>query len=246
MSLLHLLGVDDGFSFCGKDIDKTVDNIKGYANNKFSEEDIDSANGTLEDILSYAESIDSLENISNNVTDLEFRTNQLIGTNLVVFKILKRISNMASEYCEANNKQHIQDLLHTVAEEAEEGINELNTVLDYQLDFHNTFSADYFKFKQYITSFVPREAILSHSYKSGQVCYVSGDWEFELSTYVGYGGLRMTPKAIRFKQLDYCKACDKIAEIGLDPQKLTIEDVQLLKIVDNHNSLIYDLFVKII
>ena len=44
MSLLHLLGVDNDLSFDGKGLDKTVDNIKCYANNKFSEDDIDSAN----------------------------------------------------------------------------------------------------------------------------------------------------------------------------------------------------------
>ena len=243
MSLLHLLSVDNDLSFDGKNLDKTIANIKGYANNKFSEDDIYSANGVLEDILSCAESIDTLEYISNNVTDLEFRTNQLIDTNLIVFKILKRISNMASEYCEANNKQHILDLLHTITEEAEDGISELNTVLDYQLCFRNTFSADNFKFKQYMIPFVPKEAVLSHSDKSGQVCYAAGDWEFELLTHVGYGGLRMTPKTIRFKHLDFCKAYDKIVEIGLDPKNLSVEDVQLLKIVDNNNGLVYDLFI---
>ena len=68
--------------------------------------------------------------------------------------------------------------------------------------------------------------------------------KFELSTYIGYGGLRITPKTVRYKHLDFCKCYDKIVEIGLDPQKLTIEDVQLLKIVDNQNKLVYNLFIK--
>ena len=41
MSLLHLLGVDNDLSFDGKGLDKAIDNIKGYTNNKFSEDDID-------------------------------------------------------------------------------------------------------------------------------------------------------------------------------------------------------------
>lgn len=35
MSLLHLLSVDNNLSFDGKGLDKAVDTIKGYANNKF-------------------------------------------------------------------------------------------------------------------------------------------------------------------------------------------------------------------
>lgn len=134
MSLLHLLGVDDDISFDGKGIDKAIDNIKGYANNKF---------------IKY-------------------------------------------------------------------------------VDF----------------DFIPETAVLNPSDKSGSVCYISGDWEFDLSTYVGYNGLRLTPKTIRFKHLDFCKAYDKVVEIGLDPKNLTIEDVQLLKIVDNQNKLVYNLFIK--
>lgn len=243
MSLLHLLGVDDDISFDGKGLDKTVDNIKGYANNKFSEDDIDSANSTLEDILSCAESIDSLENISNNVDSLVGATEGLLHSHIAVYKILKQISEEASKYCEVDNKQHIQDLLHCLAEEAEGGMNRLNQELNIEIDPKVTFGIFGSNLVKYCNfNFIPNSAILNRSGKSGQVCYVSRDWEFELWTYVGYGGLRMTPKTIKYKHLDFCKCYDKIVEIGLDPKNLSVEDVQLLKIVDNNNGLVYDLF----
>lgn len=247
MSLLHLLGIDDCLSFDGKGLDKAVDNIKGYANNKFSEEEIYSANGTLEDILSCAESIDTFENISNNVDCLVEATDNLLYSSISIYKILKNISSLASDYCEVDNKQHIQDLLHCLAEEADGGMDRLNQELNIEIDPKVTFGIFGSNLVKYCNfNFIPNSAILNRSDKSGQVCYVSGDWEFELSTYVGYSGLRMTPKTIKYKHLDFCKCYDKIVEIGLDPKNLSVEDVQLLKIVDNHNILIYDLFVKTI
>lgn len=245
MSLLHLLGVDDGLSFDGKGLDKAVDNIKGYANNKYSEDDIDSANSTLEDILSCVESIDTLENISNNVDSLVEATEGLLHSHIAVYKILKQISEEASKYCDSDNKQHIQDLLQCIAEQSDDAMNYLNQELNVEIEPKYLFGTENNKFIKYVDfDFIPETAVLNHSDKSGQVCYASKDWEFELSTYVGYGGLRMTPKAIRYKHLDFCKADDKIVEIGLDPKNLTIEDVQLLKIVDNQNKLIYNLFIK--
>lgn len=245
MSLLHLLGVDDDLSFDGKGLDKTVDNIKGYANNKYSEDDIDSANSTLEDILSCAESIDSLENISNNVDSFVNSTENLVLSHIAVYKILKQISEEASKYCDSDNKQHIQDLLLCIAEQAGYAMYHLNQELHVEIEPKYLFGTENNKFIKYVDfDFIPETAVLSHSDKSGQVCYASGNWEFELSTYVGYGGLRMTPKTIKYKHLDFCKAYDKIVEIGLDPKNLTIEDIQLLKIVDNQNEMVYNLFIK--
>ena len=245
MSLLHLLGIDDDLSFDGKGLDKAIDNIKGYANNKFSEDDIDSANGVLEDILSCAESMDTLENISNNVDNLVNSTENLVLSHIAVYKILKQISEEASKYCDSDNKQHIQDLLQCIAEQSDDAMNYLNQELNVEIEPKYLFGTENNKFIKYVDfDFIPETAVLSHSDKSGQVCYASKDWEFELSTYVGYSGLRMTPKAIRYKHLDFCKAYNKIVEIGLDPKNLTIEDVQLLKIVDNQNKLVYNLFIK--
>ncbi|QEG08295.1 hypothetical protein HWC26_gp043 [Aeromonas phage 2L372X] len=245
MSLLHLLSVDNDLSFDGKGLDKTVDNIKGYANNKFSEDDIDSANSILEDILSCAESIDTLENISNNVDSLVNSTENLVLSHIAVYKILKQISEEASKYCDSDNKQHIQDLLLCIAEQADDAMYHLNQELHVEIEPKYLFGTENTKFIKYVDfDFIPDFAVLSHSDKSGQVCYASGDWEFELSTYVGYDGLRLTPKTLKYKHLDFCKAYDKIAEIGLDPKNLTIEDVQLLKIVDNQNELVYNLFIK--
>lgn len=245
MSLLHLLGVDDDISFDGKGLDKTVDNIKGYANNKFSEDDIDSANSTLEDILSCAESIDALENISNNVDSLINSTENLVLSHIAVYKILKQISEESSNYCDSDNKQHILDLLQCIAEQAEDAMYHLNQELHIEIEPKYLFGTENNKFIKYVDfDFIPEKAVLSHSDKSGQVYYASKDWEFELSTYVGYSGLRMTPKTIKYKHLDFCNCYDKIAEIGLDHKNLTIEDIQLLKIVDNQNELVYNLFIK--
>jgi hypothetical protein len=245
MSLLHLLGVDNDLSFGGKGLDKAIDNIKGCANNKYSEDDIDSANSTLEDILSCAESIDVLENISNNVDNLVNSTENMVLSHISVYKILKQISEEASKYCDSDNKQHIQDLLLCIAEQSDDAMYHLNQALNVEIEPKYLFGTENNKFIKYLDfDFIPESAVLSHSDKSGQVCYASGDWEFDLSTYVGYSGLRMTPKTVRYKHLDFCKCYDKITEIGLDPQKLTIEDVQLLKIVDNQNKLVYNLFIK--
>lgn len=245
MSLLHLLGVDNDISFDGRGLDKIVDSIKGYANNKFQEDEIEQANDTLIDILSCAESIDTLENISNNVDNLVNSTENLVLSHIAVYKILKQISEEASKYCDSDNKQHIQDLLLCIAEQAEDAMYHLNQELHIEIEPKYLFGTENNKFIKYVDfDFIPETAVLSHSDKSGQVCYASKDWEFELSTYAGYSGLRMTPKTIKYKHLDFCKAYDKIAEIGLDPKKLTIEDVQLLKIVDNQNELVYNLFIK--
>lgn len=245
MSLLHLLGVDDDLSFDGKGLDKTVDNIKGYANNKFSEDDIDSANSTLEDILACAESIDILENISINVDTLVNSTENLVLSHIAVYKLLKQISEEASKYCDSDNKQHIQDLLQCIAEQAEDAMYHLNQELHVEIEPKYLFGTENSKFIKYVDfDFIPETAVLSHSNKSGQVCYASKDWEFELSTYVSYDGLRITPKTVRYKHLDFCKCYDKITKIGLDPKNLTIEDIQLLKIVDNQNKLVYNLFIK--
>ena len=237
MSLLHLLGVDDDTTFDGKNLDKTIDNIKGYANNKFSEDEIDSANGTLEYLLSCAESIDSLENISNNVNSLVEATEGLVHSHISVYNILKNLKEF-TETCDNNE-------MYYVFEEVSDALNHLNQELFIEIEPKYLYGTENNKFIKYLNfDFIPASAILNRSDKSGQVCYVSGDWEFEVSTYVGYGGLRITPKTIRYKHIDFCQCYDKIVKVGLDPQKLTIEDVQLLKIVDSQNELVYNLFVK--
>ena len=189
MSLLHLLGVDNDLSFDGKGLDKAIDNIKGYANNKYSEDDIDSANSTLEDILSCAESIDVLENISDNVENLVNSTENLALSHIAVYKILKQISEEASKYCDPNNKHHIQDVLHCLAEQAEDAMHQLNQELHIEIEPKYLFGTENNKLIKYIDfDFIPDSAVLSHSDKSGSVCYISGDWEFDLSTYVCYDG----------------------------------------------------------
>ena len=172
-------------------------------------------------------------------------TESLVLSNTTVYKILKQISEEASKYCDSDNKQHIQDLLLCIAEQADDAMYHLNQELHIEIEPKYLFGTENNKFIKYLDfDFIPDSAVLSHSDKSGQVCYASGDWEFDSSTYVGYSGLRMTPKTVRYKHLDFCKCCDKITEIGLDPKDLTIEDVQLLKIVDNQNELVYNLFIK--
>lgn len=237
MSLLHLLGVDDELSFDGKGFDKAVDNIKSYANNKFSEDEIDSANDTLNDILSCAESIDTLENISHNVDDLVNATESLLYSHVSVYNILKNLKGFAETYD--------NDEMYYVFKEAADAMSYLNQELNVEIEPKYLFGTEKSKFIDYCNfDFVPNSAVLSRSDKSGSVCYVYGDWEFELSTYVGYGGLKMTPKTIKYKHLDFCKAYDKIIEIGLDPKKISIEDQQLLKMIDSQNELIYNLFVR--
>lgn len=169
-------------------------------------------------------------------------TENLILSHITVYKTLKQISEEASKYCDPNSKQHFQDVLTCLAEDAEEAMSHLNQELSIEIDIEDMFTD---KFIPYIDfDFIPNTAILNRSDISGLVCYVSGDWEFTLSTYVGYGGLRITPKTIQYKHLDFIKGYDEIVEAGLDPKKLTVEDVQLLKIVDSQNKLIYNLFIK--
>ena len=183
--------------------------------------------------------------VDNDVDSLVNSTENLVLSHIAVYKTLKQISEDASKYCDSDNKQHIQDLLLCIAEQAGDAMYHLNQELHVEIEPKYLFGTENNKFIKYVDfDFIPDFAVLSHSDKSGQVCYASGDWEFELSTYVGYGGLRMTPKTIKYKHLDFCKAYDKIVEIGLDHKNLTIEDVQLLKIVDNQNELVYNLFIK--
>lgn len=240
MSLLHLLGCDDDLSFDGKCLDKTVDNIKSYANSKFSEDEIDRANGTLSDILSCAESIDVLENISNNVDCLVEVTDNLVSDLSTVYKKLDSIKQFIDVYNLLNKDEN--DGLDFIYSETVDALDEMDRHLQFKIDIGDLFTD---KFIPYIDfDFIPDTAILNRSDKSGVVSYTNGDWEFTLSTYVGYGGLKMTPKIIHYKHLDFCKAYDKLVEVGLDPNNISVEDLQLLKILDKDNELIYNLFVK--
>lgn len=171
------------------------------------------------------------------IDNLVSATEGLLHSHVAVYNILKNLKEFAETYD--------TDEMYYVFKETSDALNYLNQELNVEIEPKYLFGTENNKFIKYVDfDFIPDSAILSRSDKSGQVCYTSKDWEFELSTHVGYGGLRMTPKAIRYKHLDFCKAYDKIVEIGLDPQKLTIEDVQLLKIVDNQNELVYNLFIK--
>lgn len=242
MSLLHLLNVDDNLLFDGKSVDNHIRNASNYCGTKFEEDEGELANGTLEDIHSELNNIESLENISNNVDNLVSATEGLLHSHIAVYKILKQISEEASKYCDSDNKQHIQDVLHCLAEQAEDGMNYLNQELNIEIETKDEFTDKFIPYVEF--DFIPDSAVLNRSDKSGVVSYTNGDWEFTLGTYVGYGGLRMTPKTIQYRHLDFCTAYDKIVEVGLDPHKISVEDLQLLKILDKDNELIYNLFVK--
>lgn len=240
MSLLHLLGCDDDLSFDGKGLDKTVDNIKSYANSKFNEDEIDRANDVLSDILSCAESIDTLENISNNVDCLVEVTDNLVSDLSTVYKKLDNIKQFIDVYYLLNKNEN--DDLDFIYSETVDALDELDRHLDFKIDTKSIFDNKQVKYCSF--DFIPDSATLNRSDKSGSVSYANEDWEFTLSTYVGYGGLRMTPKTIQYGHLDFCKAYDKIVEVGLDPHNISVEDLQLLKILDKNNELIYNLFVK--
>lgn len=237
MSLLHLLGCDDDVSFDGKCLDKTVDNIKSYANSKFNEDEVDRANDTLSDILSCAESIDALENISNNASLLSEATDHLLYSCILTYEILNNLKVFAETY--------ESDEMYYVLSQVEDAMSRLNDNLTFDLHVKHVFGYENNNFIKYFEfDFIPDTTILNRSDKSGVVSYVSGDWEFTLGTWVGYSGLKMTPKTIQYKNLDFCKAYDKVVEVGLDPKNISTEDYQLLKILDPQNEIIYNLFVN--
>lgn len=246
MSLLHLLGIEDNVNFDGKSYDKVINNITSLTNGKYDESTVEMANDCLSDINAEATSLDALEDISNNLDNLVNSTENLLHSHIAVYKILKQISEEASKYCDSNNKQHIQDTLHCLAEQAKDGMNYLNQELNIEIETKYVFGTENNNFIKYCGfDFIPETAILNRSDKSGTVCYVSGNWEFILGTRVDYySGLKMTPKSIQFKHFDFCKCYDKIIEVGLDPHNLNLEDLQLLKILDNSNIEVYNLFVN--
>lgn len=238
MSLLHLLGIDDDLSFDGKGLDKTIDNIKGYAKSSFTEDEIDDANSTLEDILASAESINSLEKISDNIESFVDTTDALISDLSSVYKKLDTIKQFIDTYYLLNEKEN--DELDFIYSETVDAIDELDRNLQFKIQTKDVFGDKLIPYVNF--NFIPDFAILHNSNRSGLVCYKEGSWEFELFTYVGYGGLRMTPKSIQYKHLDFCKACDKVFELGIDPENVSDEDYSLLMMLDEHNKVIYDMF----
>ena len=135
--------------------------------------------------------------------------------------------------------------MYYVLKEVEDSMDRLNQNINFEIEPKYMCGQWDNRFVKYIRfDFIPDTFMLNGSDKSGSVCYTNRDWEFTLATYVGYGGLRMTPKTIQYRHIDFCKAYDKIVEVGLDPKNISVEDLQLLKILDKDNEIIYNLFVN--
>jgi len=233
MSILHLFNIDE-VEFDGKGIDKAVANIQGYANNKFDEEEIDQANDTFSDIKSEADSIDQLETISNNVSCLREEAEGMFEREVRTLQSIKA----AMEMIEKSNT-------------TDDFLWEIHTHLcDAQLELTNNGNSHHTISKYQLTNqdvsfdFIPTDFYYDYSPRDGDVYYKKNKWKINVSTYVGYSGLKVTPKFLSYEGCIYKDCYDKMVELGIDPKNVSDLDLQLLKIVDNHNVALYDLFYE--
>lgn len=238
MSILHLIGVDE-VGFDGKAIDKAIANIQGYANNKFDEDEVDQANDTLSDIKSEADSITQLESISDNVSNLreeaECMFEKEVRTLKHLYLALDSLERYSEEYTEfgdflCNVKDHILD----AKDELTNGCGGSNHMVDKHILTNQDVSFD----------FIPNDFFYDYSPRAGDVYYKNDKWKINVSTYFGYGGLKITPQFLSYEGCIYKDCYDKMVELGIDPRCVSELDLQLLKIVDNHNVLLYTLFYE--
>lgn len=240
MSILNLLGVDhNSLEFDGKSYDKVINNIASLSNNKYEESNIELANDCLSDINSEASSLDSLEDISNNVENLrscaEDLFNKCINTMKDLMSLEKFIGNL-------DINEEIKDEILERIDYAIEDVKIDNTVIHVSSVFKNTHNIDLSSLK---FDFIPHEAVFSHEWKPYHVVYSHEDWTVDVKTFVNYRGtVDLTGYNLLYKDKDYFKAYNKIIEVGIDPHNLTKQDGQLLSILDNQNKEVYSLFIK--
>lgn len=239
MSILNLLGIEDEVEFDGKGIDKAVANVQGYSNNMFDEEEIDQANDALSDIKSEADSIDRLENISNNVSCLREEAESMFEKEVrtlnhlhLALDLLERYSEEYTEFGDflCNVKDHILD----AKDELTNGCGGSYHMIDKHILTNQDVSFD----------FIPTDFFYDYSPKTGDVYYKNDKWKINVSTYIGYGGLKITPQFLSYNDCIYKGCYDKMIELGIDPKNVSELDLQLLKIVDNRNVPLYTLFYE--
>lgn len=237
MSILHLIGVDNEVEFDGKAIDKAVANIQGYANNKFDEDTIAQANDTLSDIKSEADSIDQLESISDNVSNLREEAESMFEREVRTLEYLESALGLMEGY--ENDHTEFGDLIYNIKEYIESAKEELtrgcggsNHMIDKHILTNQDVSFD----------FIPTDFFYYYSPRAGDIYYKNDKWKINVSTYIGYGGLKVTPKFLSYEDCIYKDCYDKMVELGIDPKNVSELDLQLLKIVDNHNVPLYALF----
>lgn len=239
MSILHLIGVDDEVEFDGKGIDKAIANIQGYANNKFDEDEVDQANDALSDIKSEADSIDSLENIGDNVSYLREEAEGMFEREVRTLKHLYLVLDLLERYSEEYTE--FGDLLCNVKDR----------ILDAKDELTNGCGGSHHMIDKYILTnqdvsfdFIPTDFFYDYSPRAGDVYYKNDKWKINVNTYIGYGGLKVTPQFLSYEGCIYKDCYDKMVELGIDPRSVSELDLQLLKIVDNHNVPLYILFYE--
>jgi hypothetical protein len=239
MSILNLLGVDE-VDFDGRAIDKAVDSIKGYASNTFDEEEIDQANDALSDIKSEADSIDQLENISNNVSCLRDEAESMFEKEVITLKYLESALGLMEGY--ENDHTEFGDLIYNIKDYIESAKDELTNGCGgshHMIDKHILTNQDV------SFDFIPTDFFYYYSPKAGDVYYKNDKWKINVSTYIGrYNGLKITPQFLSYNNCIYKNCYDKMIELGIDPKNVSELDLQLLKIVDNHNIPLYTLFYE--
>lgn len=233
MSILHLIGVDAVVEFDGKAIDKAVTNIQGYSNNKFDEDSVDQANDTLSDIESETKSIDTLEQISNNVSCLREEAENMFEREVKSLQSIKAAMDMIEK---SNTTDDFLWEIHA-------------HLCDAQLELTDNGNSHHIISKYQLTNqdisfdFIPNDLFYDYSPRAGGDVYYKNDkWKINVSTYVGYSSLKMTPKSLSYNGCIYKDCYDKMIELGITPKNVSELDLQLLKIVDNHNVPLYTLF----
>ncbi len=238
MSILNLIGVNDEVDFDGRAIDKAIANIQGYSNNKFDEDEVDQANDALSDIKSEAESIDQLENISDNVSCLREEAIGMFEREVKTIEYLESALGLMGGY--EDDHTELGDLIYNIKDYIESAKEELLCNGDY----HHTIDKYALTNQDVSFDFIPTDFFYDYSPKTGDIYYKNDKWKINVSTYIGYGGLKITPKSLSYEDCIYKDCYDKMIELGIDPKSVSKFDLQLLKIVDNRNVPLYTLFYE--
>lgn len=241
MSVLDLLGISDE-SFDGRSIDKDIGTVEGLSSNKYGEDEIESANAVLEEINDLVRNISSFERISDSYDQLVEQVEDMFSSLVTISQRIDKIETII------NNIQYNDNLTANKLSIVEDNIYDIKNVLsntsNLSLDVNELLSNS--NYSECLTlKFLPENVYYSGSY------YVNDNWCFEIGTTSSWrlssGEFKyrvLTIKDIYYKSINFHKCFNKIKSSGFDPNNMTEEDGEFMKMVDSQGSEVYDLFIS--
>lgn len=122
------------------------------------------------------------------------------------------------------NNNTLDDLIDDI-EDATDRVNNLEV---------NPYGLQHKLYDMYF-EFIPKTAIYAGCYTTGVAAYSNKDWVYHNHT--------KSPKLF-YKEINFVDCVNKIKSSGFDPNNMTKEDVEFMKMVDNQGSEVYDLFIS--